>query len=42
MFLNPSLAIYKQWVVDGKRIPLEDVIEITSKLICKGIDGFAL
>lgn len=37
-----TLAIYKQWVADGKQIPLEDMIEITSKLICKGIDGFAL
>lgn len=35
-----TLSIYKQWVADGKRVPLEEIIQITTKLICKGIDGF--
>ncbi len=34
-----TLAIYKQWVADGKKIPLEDIIQITSRLICTGLEG---
>lgn len=37
-----TLEIYKQWVADGKRIPLEDIIKITSRLICNGINGLDL
>lgn len=37
-----TLAIYKQWVLDGKQIPFEEIIEITSKLVCNGINGFSL
>lgn len=34
-----TLAIYKQWVADKKKIPLDEMIEIAIKLICKGIEG---
>lgn len=34
-----TLAIYKQWVADGKKIPLEDMIQITSDLVCNGVNG---
>ena len=34
-----TLEIYKQWVADGKKIPLEDIIKIATRLICNGING---
>ena len=34
-----TLEIYKQWVADGKKIPLEDIIKIAAQLICNGING---
>jgi AcrR family transcriptional regulator len=34
-----TLAIYRQWVADRKRIPLEDIIEITITLVCSGLDA---
>ncbi|MEQ3170124.1 TetR/AcrR family transcriptional regulator [Dysosmobacter welbionis] len=34
-----TLIIYKQWVADGKRIPLEDIIRITTALVCNGLNG---
>ncbi|MDE6732009.1 MAG: TetR/AcrR family transcriptional regulator [Oscillospiraceae bacterium] len=34
-----TLSIYKQWVADKKQIPLDEMIEIAVKLICKGIEG---
>ena len=34
-----TLAIYKQWVADKKKIPLDKMIEIAVKLICKGVEG---
>lgn len=34
-----TLEIYKQWVADGKKIPLEDIIKIATKLICNGVNG---
>lgn len=37
-----TLAIYKQWVADGKKIPLEDIIEIAIQLVCNGVNGMKL
>lgn len=37
---SSTMEIYKQWVADGKKIPIEELIEISCKLICKGINGF--
>nr|WP_300825594.1 TetR/AcrR family transcriptional regulator [uncultured Schaedlerella sp.] len=34
-----TLEIYKQWIADGKRIPLEDIIQIATQLICSGVNG---
>ena len=36
-----TIEIYKQWVADGKKIPLEEIIALTTKLICNGINGLA-
>ena len=36
-----TIEIYKQWVADGKKIPLEEIIALTSKLICTGVNGLA-
>jgi AcrR family transcriptional regulator len=35
-----TLAIYRQWVADKKRIPLEDIIQTTITLICNGLDAW--
>ncbi len=34
-----TIEIYKQWVADGKKIPLEEIIALTAKLICTGVNG---
>ncbi len=34
-----TLEIYKQWVANGKKIPIEDIINIASRLICNGLNG---
>lgn len=40
-FINTSTAgIYRQWVLGGKAIPLEEIIAITNRLLCGGVDGF--
>lgn len=35
---NSSL-LYRQWVADGKRLPLEELIEMATKLICNGMSS---
>ena len=35
-----SVGTYRQWVADGKKIPLEEVISLSNALICKGTEGF--
>lgn len=34
-----SMNIYRQWVDDGKRIPLERLIELSGQLLTNGIDS---
>ncbi len=34
-----STLLYRQWVADGKKLPLEDLIEIAVKLICNGMSS---
>ena len=34
------VELYKQWVADGKKTPVEEVIQLSNQLICTGIDGF--
>lgn len=36
-----TLTIYRQWVADGKQIPLKGIIEIATELICHGTNGLA-
>ncbi len=37
-----SLELYRQWIADGKKLPLEEVIELTGKLLDEGISGLSL
>lgn len=37
---NASLGAYRQWVEDGKQMPLEDVIEMTNCLVLGGVRSF--
>lgn len=40
-FISQStLALYRQWVMDGKSIPLEVLIDTASNLICHGVENF--
>ncbi len=36
-----SLELYRQWIADGKKLPLEEVIELTGKLLDEGISGLS-
>ena len=36
-----TIEIYKQWIADGKKIPLEEIIALTTKLICNGVNDLA-
>lgn len=35
-----SVEIYCQWVANGKKIPLEQIIEISNQLLCAGVNRF--
>jgi AcrR family transcriptional regulator len=35
-----TLAIYRQWIADKKRIPLDDIIQTTITLVCDGLDAW--
>lgn len=35
-----SVEMYCQWVADGKKIPLEEMIKISNQLLCSGVNGF--
>ena len=34
-----TFPIYKQWVYDGKQIPLEEIIQLATSLICNGVNS---
>ena len=34
-----STILYRQWVADGKKLPLEELIEVATKLICGGMSS---
>ena len=36
---SAGVEMYRRWVVDGKKIPLEEIIEISNKLLCSGVNG---
>ncbi len=37
---NIGVEMYKQWVADGKKIPVEEMIEMTNEIMCNGVRGF--
>lgn len=37
-----SLELYRQWVSDGKKLPLDEVIELTGLLLNEGISGLTI
>ena len=37
---NAVLGAYIQWVEDGKRLPVEDVITMTNRIVLGGVRGF--
>lgn len=40
-FVNDSvLSAYRQWVKDGKKVPLNDVVAMTNKILIGGTKGF--
>lgn len=40
-FINTSvLTAYKQWVEDGKRMSLDDVIALTNRIVLGGVNSF--
>lgn len=34
-----SIILYRQWVQDGKKLPLEQLIEVATELICNGMSS---
>lgn len=39
-FSTNSIILYRQWVADGKKMPVEQLIQTATKLICEGIDSY--
>ena len=40
-FINSAvLTAYRQWVEDGKTMPLEEVIDMTNRIVLGGVNGF--
>lgn len=37
--VSSSLDMYRQWIIDGKKLSLEDVIELSGKLLNNGISS---
>lgn len=37
---NSGAGLYRQWILSGKTIPIESMIDYADCLIAKGIDGF--
>lgn len=37
---SASIEMYRQWVADGKKIPIEEIIEMSNQLLCAGVNGF--
>lgn len=35
-----SVGCYREWVADGKQMPLEEVIRLSTTLMCGGLDRF--
>lgn len=39
-FAANSTILYRQWVADGKQLPLEDLITASTNLICNGLSAY--
>ena len=39
-FNNCVVLLYRQWVADGRKIPMEEMIELTTTLLENGMKGF--
>ena len=40
-FFSPITTIlYRQWVKDGKKMPLEDLIAVATRLVCGGLEEY--
>ena len=39
-FNNCVVLLYRQWVADGREIPMEEMIELATTLLGKGMKGF--
>lgn len=39
-FASNSTILYRQWVADGKKMPLEDLIATSTRLICGGLSEY--
>lgn len=37
---NAVLSAYRQWIEDGKKLPLDDIIEVTNRIVLGGVEGF--
>ena len=37
---NAVLGAYREWVQDGKQLPMDEVIEITNRIVLGGVKGF--
>ena len=37
---NAVLTAYRQWVEDGKKMPMEEVTEMTNRIVLGGVNGF--
>lgn len=37
---SASIEMYRQWVADGKKIPIEEIIEMSNQLLCSVVNGF--
>lgn len=38
---NVGLELYRQWVNEGKNIALEEIIKLSSELLCRGTSGYS-
>lgn len=39
---NSFISMYRQWVNDGKKIPLERLIELSGRLLTQGVNGLSV
>ena len=37
---NAVIGAYREWVLDGKKIPMDEVINITNRIVLGGVRGF--